>query len=466
MKVCRLGLGKIWVEQAEGIVKMCGWTNYSIGNLTENSIEELWNGRKARIFRESMLDGSYRFCKKHECPYCSNDTIEYVEYEELKYPRYVSLSYEQQCNYVCKFCRKDAYVRKKDEDKKLIKIEHEIQKFIGHLNTISANGIGEIFCSPSIIKLLSSIENNQDISVAIESNGSLFNVDNWNKIKNLAHHNLKVSITVHSFKEDTYQFLSGTKLPVKNIVDNLHFISGLRKQKLIDNLEIAIVVCERNFRELPGFVKKCLDEFDMDTIRLRFFYPYKVMDRQTEWFYDIRNPHHPYYSEFVKVMQDPVFENKKVWKWQGDAVSVQKESPYVLEHKNFLNISELIIINHASKRIERYLKQKSLNKIALYGGSKAGRAYIRILQSYGMNIDTIFDMYEKEEKAQGYNIVRPILERMALYEMIIVTQETLFDEIKRNIVRMNYQGKIERMESFISDLKSVCFEEHNEEVEC
>lgn len=457
MKVCKFGLEKIWIDFAEGAIRMCGWTDYRIGNLSEDTIENLWNGEKARKFRESMLDGSYRFCMKHECPYWSNDMLEYVEYEKPEYPKAISLSYEESCNYVCKFCRNEPYVRLCDENKRIARIEHEIKKFIHQLKEISANGAGEFFCSPSIMRIFGEIKDSQNIKIFLESNGSLFNFNNWRKIENIGKHWLKVTITVHSFQENTYQFLSGTKLPVQNVIDNLSFISNLRDRNIINEFELATVICERNFRELPEFVKFSLDKFKLDKIRLRFFYPYGVMDRQTEWFYDIRNPYHPYYCEFKKIIEDPIFQNDKVWKWQGENLSIQKESPYILEHRNYLNISELIVLDNVGKRIEKYLCQERISRVALYGGGKGGKAYFKILQAYGMKINMIFDTYEEERKTVQYEIVRPTEDRIREVELIIVTQETLFQDIERILMRMHYQGRIERMENFISDLKEIDF---------
>ena len=58
VKVCRRGLNDIWVDRADGSVRMCGWANFYAGNLTEQTIEEIWHGKRAEQFRESMLDGS------------------------------------------------------------------------------------------------------------------------------------------------------------------------------------------------------------------------------------------------------------------------------------------------------------------------------------------------------------------------------------------------------------------------
>ena len=58
-----------------------------------------------------------------------------------------------------------------------------------------------------------------------------------------------------------------------------------------------------------------------------------VMGADVEWFYDVRNEYHPYHQEFVEIMKNPIFDNEKVWKWQGETKSLQSKSPYVLDEK-------------------------------------------------------------------------------------------------------------------------------------
>lgn len=35
------------------------------------------------------------------------------------------------------------------------------------------------------------------------------------------------------------------------------------------------------------------------------------------WFNDLRNPRHPYYKEYKKVMKHPIFNHPKVFDWSG-----------------------------------------------------------------------------------------------------------------------------------------------------
>jgi organic radical activating enzyme len=456
IKVCKHGLNDIWINEADGHVRMCGWTNYFIGNLVDNTIEELWNGEKAEKFRESLLDGSYRYCNEVKCPYCANEKLEehLVDYNVPEYPTFCSMGFQLQCNYVCKFCRSKHYTISEDETAKYAKIEAEIEKMIPFLKAISANGAGELFCSDFILRILQNHKISPDAKVELETNGSLFNEKNWDKIKNLGNYDLSVAVTVHSFNEETYRFLSGTKLPVENIKNNLRFLSRLREEGVINKLEIATVVCERNFREIPDFVKTCLEEFKEDTIRLRFFEPYGVMDKNTEWFYDVRNPKHPYYSEFLKVMEHPVLKNDKVWKWQGEKLSWQTESPYELEHRNFVNLSELILLDSPREKISRYLKNKGDIKIAMFCAARAGRAYAKILQSYGMNVRTIFDRNECETE-ESLEIKRPDEQEVNKFDMILITQNLYVTELTEYLQRLKYVGEVISMDCFVNELKCI-----------
>ena len=456
-KVCKHGLNDIWINNANGNVRMCGWSNYFIGNLADQSIDEIWNGEKAEVFRESMLDGSYRFCNHGKCPYCANNELEkqLVDYEVPKYPTMCSLSYQLQCNYVCRFCRSQLYSPCESEKENYQKIEKELKKIAPGLKMISANGAGELFCSDSILDYLKNADISPDTEVQLETNGSLFNEKNWSRIQNLGNKKLSVIVTVHSFNEETYQYLSGTKLPIKNIKDNLKFVSELRDKDIINKFEIATVVCERNFREMPEFVKHCLSEYAVDSIRLRFFEPYGVMDKMTEWFYDVRNPKHPYYEEFCSIMSDPIFDNEKVWKWQGEELSLQSENPYVTEHENFLAISELVTLLNLNVRIRRFIEKKKKNSIALYGAGVGGKAYIKLLNENGMKIDTIYDTYAKETyfSEMNYGIIKPTRDNIKKNDLIIITSNTYFAQIKEELTRLNYQGEIMSINCLVDELK-------------
>lgn len=454
MKVCKHGLESIWVNHANGEVRICGWTSYVIGTLTENTIEELWHGEKAEEFRKSMLDGSYCFCDRKECPYCANESLDetQIEYIVPQYPLKVNLSYEENCNYCCVFCRKEKYVPGRDEGEKIKKIENELNKFINNVDTIAANGVGEVFCSPSALSILGKI-NNPNIKIELESNGSLFNESNWKKLSNLENNFITVAITVHSFQKDIYQELSGTSLPVENIIKNLYFIKSLREKGVINSFELATVVCQRNFREMPEYVRYALKEFNPDSIRLRFFKPYAVQDRATEWFLDVRNPYHPEYKEFKKIMENPVFQNDKVWKWQGETLSDQKEHPYYAEHQKTILLSNLLQAESIGReKIKNWMNSENIKTIGLYGNSIEGRAFASFLMEKEIPIDVFYDTYPQFScKYKDIVLIKPNKDNLTT-DAIIITALTWKEKIAKYLQELNYKGKVYILDQFVNSI--------------
>ena len=62
---------------SDGSVRLCGWLyDDVIGKLTENSIEEIWNGPKAQMLRNKLASGDYSCCRIDSCPYLSTGTID------------------------------------------------------------------------------------------------------------------------------------------------------------------------------------------------------------------------------------------------------------------------------------------------------------------------------------------------------------------------------------------------------
>ena len=155
----------------------------------------------------------------------------------------------------------------------------------------------------------------ENATFSLESNGSLFTPENWEKVKNLANANLTVVVTVHSFEEAAYQYLSGTNLKIDQIINNLKFIKQLRDEGKVNTFVIATVVQERNFRTLPQFLDRCLNEFGADRITVRRFLPERAMDENIEWFFDVRNPLYPYRHEYLKMMKAPILKDPRVFVW-------------------------------------------------------------------------------------------------------------------------------------------------------
>lgn len=381
MELCRRTIEFVQVINENGEVRLCSWLKDGgiIGRLADNTMEEIYHSSEAELIREYHLNRNYSNCNPNACPYVANNNVEenYIKIDEIpKFPPSLYLAYENVCNYHCVMCTIPDRMKQTDaveREKKLNKIDAELLKILPYVKSISANGLGELFVSKHILKLLSEwkpIAEPPECSVSLETNGSLFNEKNWSQIANLGQYHLSVAITVLSFEEDTYQELSGTKLPLSNLIDNLHFVKSLREKGIVDYLEIATVYQEKNFRQLPEFAKRCIEEFSADYVRLRPFEPWREVDMQ-EWFKDVRNEYHPYHKEFLEVMKDPIFKHPKVHDWGGGQPSGLGPEPYIRTRARYHLIESIFCNDNFEKTTDRAVKTK---QVAIYGMAAVGRA--------------------------------------------------------------------------------------------
>ena len=414
MRLCERALNFLQIIDYKGTVRLCGWImNNEIGSLSDQSMLDIWNGEKAWAIRNKLIREDYSDCVVDGCPFCAMDMHDehFAEIDELpEYPTDLYLAYEETCNYACTSCTTPEVMRganRAELEEGYRNIEEKLKDILPHVNHISANGRGELFASPHILKLLSEwkpLSPEPECRVSLETNGSLFDEKHWKQIEKLGKYNLRVAITIMSFDEKAYQYLSGTKLPVSRIEDNLRFVKSLREKGVIDHIELATVYQERNFRFLPEFTKRCIEEFGADEVRLRPYMPWGSRSPEIEWFYDIRNPAHPYYMEFVEIMKDPIFKHPKVSEWGGGRNSnANRYAPWDKPKKKEILIGEAL---DASSVIER-IPVEYRKKILLYGLSDAAKVLTDRLRQIGIVPMAILDKSGMAGEYEGIPVVKP-----------------------------------------------------------
>lgn len=410
MKICNRMLNFVQIL-GNGDVRLCAW-NYDniIGNLLEEDFYDIYHGEKANKLRESIINGTYKYCPADRCPFLANGTIsaELVDIDAIpEYPEEIYLAYDRTCNYKCTSCINCNPIPEAYKHNIQI-IEKKLEPVLKKVKKIGANGEGELFASPSILQLLHNWKPEapiNEVSVSLETNGSLFTPENWSKIENLGQYNLKVNITIMSFDEGTYQFLSGTRLPVANLEKNLLFVKSLREQGIINELELATVMQEYNFREIPVLAKRCIEEFGADVVRVRPYQQWGARDSAIEWFFDMRNPEHPYYSEYNRIMDDPIMSHPKVWKWANNLPSDSGLHPYYRVNAVADLYEKMFDIEGFFELIQKRGKEKAGDHqcVAVYGIGRIGK----LLVKKGFEADIILDQFSNQEKFGNLPIVRP-----------------------------------------------------------
>ncbi len=459
MKICKRGLNYLQIINPQGDVRICSWLNEKgnngiVGNLMESSLVEIYRGRALRALQEQFAHGDYSVCDSDACNWLATNSIDNISVDIDTFPEYPSelyLAYEGVCNYDCTVCSSHGNMvnGRNNWEKNYEIIDDRVREVLPYVKRISANGRGELFCSKHILQLLSEwspISNPAECSVGLETNGSLFNEKNWDKISNLGNYNLSVTITVMSFNELTYQYLSGTSLPISNLISNLKFVSELRKKGIVNSFIIKNIVQSRNFMELPDFVKLCLDEFEMDTIMLRPVFPWGPANPNIRWFEDVRNPYHPYHGQFLKVIEDPIFQDPKVFLFSG-----LKESPYG-EHPGIRVdrvISSILKIEDFVEYTNNKLKELNCNKVSIYGFARTGKLLMK-LWGNRIEIAQLFDN-KKSKIGTDYNgitICSPHEGKFDDDTLVLVTPLAPGKTLKKEIMSYGHQ-KVLTIEEFL-----------------
>ncbi|MCR5678137.1 MAG: hypothetical protein K6G13_08920 [Agathobacter sp.] len=386
MKLCDRAIEFVQIMNEDGAVRQCSWLKDGgiIGYLTQNSLDEIYHSKEAQLIRDMHCREDYSNCNPNTCPFVANNTVaeHMIEIEEVpRYPYSLYLAYENVCNYKCAMCGIPGCMANKDAkitEEKYNRIDAEIRKALPYIKHISANGLGELFVSKHTLQLLSEWEplaDPSEVTVSLETNGSLFDEAHWSQIANLGKYKLFVAITVLSFENEIYQELSGTRQPVEKLIENLKFVKGLREQGIINRLEIATVYQNGNFRQLPDFARRCVEEFGADYVRLRPFEPWGEVGMK-EWFMDVRNVYHPNHKEFLEVMKDPIFSHPKVHDWGGGRESGLGPEPYVKTRTMFSHMEKIF-----EEDFVNCIKTVAAGKkLVIYGMTVVGKALVSRLK--------------------------------------------------------------------------------------
>ena len=288
MKYCPNFYYYLYIDDNEGNICLCPWMEpgkATIGNLMTDEVDEAYNSDYANYLRSTMDEQSFKYCRIEACPYLQNRELEDIpleEYERRKKARYcpttINMAYDFLCNQSCETCRNAMYVPPANyaEQMNAIRI-----KLAPHLNTakiITASGHGDPFASKYMMEVLETMRPaNPDLSLQLETNGVFFDETHWERIKHLSRIDLSLVVTTNSFDEFTYSHISrGGDL--QKLLRNLTFMSELRKSGALKRLVQCLVIQDRNFREIPSFIKRSFSDYAFDSIVLRPVYQWGTMD--------------------------------------------------------------------------------------------------------------------------------------------------------------------------------------------
>lgn len=240
------------------------WINIPYGNV--DNLKDIWNGDIATNVRESVLDGTYKYCDKNNCPHLSQLIhtqsvsgifINKLQQESLKTdgPTRLNLCFDNSCNLSCPSCRKSVIFSDNDDILKNDKILEDLSfNFKNTVTSLYISGTADPFASKTFRNFLKNF--NIDMfpkltNIHIHTNGLLLDEKMWNNIQNVHKYIKTIEVSIDAATKDTYEKVRrGGNWERLN--KNLIFIS---KIPTIINKSYSFVVQDANYKEMEMFYK-------------------------------------------------------------------------------------------------------------------------------------------------------------------------------------------------------------------
>ncbi len=320
-----------WFEVTQvngmGQVYLCcpAWLDTPIGNLRRSSVEEIWNGRKARRIRQSILDGSFKYCIRSRCAFLQTRTgpvrdLEEIEESEVRDamkrgltvlpygPRQVICGYDRSCNLSCPSCRTEVIIET-DRENQILEIQKKLQQqVLMDARYLYITGSGDPFGSPYFRRWLQGMEREQMPKleeIRLHTNALLWNRKIWDSIRPEMRELIKsAEISIDAASEATYAV---NRRPGKFsvLLENLEFIGSLLRNGPLKQVTISMVVQENNFREMPDFVRLG-KRFGFDTVYFSRLVNYGTYSQEEFLQRAVHLPSHPRHAEFLDLLKEEI----------------------------------------------------------------------------------------------------------------------------------------------------------------
>jgi MoaA/NifB/PqqE/SkfB family radical SAM enzyme len=322
-KFCPMPFESLTVDD-EGRCWLCCSSNlpYVIGNLYENTFEEIWQSDIANEIRSSILDFSFKYCNHSVCCDISDDQLEDSNgpVSAKPYPTHIFFNTDKSCNLSCPSCRTEkiydfegeAYEKKKEMFYKIINYlfatPHD-QEIV-----LDITGSGDPFGSKIYRDFLTTFDPTPwpNLILDIQTNGVMLTPTNWKRISKWHNKIRALRISIDAGTESTYNVTRrGGNWNV--LLDNLEHIN--EKINTYKNVYVIIryVVQDLNYKEMGNLVQLIVNNFDnFYSIDFQLVFDWGTWDYETYMQRAIWREAHPMHQDFLESIKDPILTHDKV----------------------------------------------------------------------------------------------------------------------------------------------------------
>lgn len=309
----------------DGRMTGCGCSAYvdewwaPFGNYTYEPYEKMWHSVSARIFRLSILNQTYCFCREELCKDMSATRIENEmvarreSIQESETPLRIVCDIDDVCNLACPSCRKTPKYLEDGPDYQRRMSNAEKLKESGWLekaDLLNLAGYGEVFYSRVYRNLLYHNETKKRKHIMITTNGMLFNENEFLHLME-DYEKISVVISIDGTDKLTYEKLRpGARF--ETLVRTLEMLSKHRQSGELSFWGVNFVVQKENYIQMKDMIRWA-EKLGVDT--LYFMQILNLMqDSKTDFDkVNMANGDGSLKSELVQYLDDPIFNHPIVY---------------------------------------------------------------------------------------------------------------------------------------------------------
>jgi MoaA/NifB/PqqE/SkfB family radical SAM enzyme len=291
--------------------------------LSEIPLKDVYNSAPIIDIRNSILDGSFKYCSKELCPYLSKLIKFGVTSGPVglksnsKYtsptitnntPDYLAMNFDRTCNYKCPSCRVDLIVENSQGIKRVEKKIEDIDNYYSqHVKTLYITGSGDPFVSVGFRNYLRNFNPKKYPnlkSIHLHTNASLWNKEMWDTMPNIHKYVRTCEISIDAGTKDTYENKTRLGGNWENLMNNLKFISTLPI-----SVKTSFVVQDSNYMEMEIFYNLMYSIFG-DKVNVFFgkitnWGTFSEGEFKLKKVWDIEHPEHELFKkEFNKIWKN------------------------------------------------------------------------------------------------------------------------------------------------------------------
>ena len=316
--------------QANGDVYPCCPSKFGkiIGNLTMQTIDEIWMSEEAQSVRDSIEQGDYRYCNAEACEYLRRANADQVKLSPnalvewsknkglLEYgrsPKIINLGSDRTCNLACGYCRKSLFKLTEAERERISLIDlNTFRGLSDNTERIVLLGEGDPFASPIYLQKMRTYNwaQHPKLKIKIQTNGLLLTPIMWESIASCHSVIDWISVSVDAASAETYALNRGGDF--NKLLRNLEFIAKLRAEQQIDKFWINFLVQQNNYREIPAFAQLG-KRLGCDLIEFQRIENWGTYSEEEYRVRAIHEAWHPENTALMEILKDPILKSPEIW---------------------------------------------------------------------------------------------------------------------------------------------------------